>query len=118
MSGLPTNVVELVAGAAEGRAPLGPDAEFELAQDSGSLGWLSVVDGQVSAGAEGTGNILAVKLPLTDKVIDGWLSGSTDLSVAYMRGDLKPDGATGALVVALELLDDPVVRAAVAAGPA
>ena len=31
-----------------------------------------------------------------------------------MQGDVKPEGSTGALLAALEVLDDPDVRAALA----
>lgn len=53
-------------------------------------------------------------LALTKKQFEAWGSGELSLSVAYMQGDVKPEGSTGALLAALEVLDDPEVRAALA----
>ena len=55
-----------------------------------------------------------VVLSLTRQQFESWASGQLSLSVAYMQGEVKPDGSTGALLAALEILDDPGVSAAMA----
>ncbi|MEZ5340131.1 MAG: hypothetical protein R2706_01405 [Acidimicrobiales bacterium] len=52
-------------------------------------------------------------LPFTGQQYHDWLAGSLNLSAAYTTGDLRATGPTGPLLAALELLDDPLVRAAV-----
>jgi hypothetical protein len=50
-------------------------------------------------------------IKLTRKQFEAWSAGELSLSRAYMKGDLKPEGSTGALLAALEVLDDPQVIA-------
>lgn len=50
-----------------------------------------------------------VAIPVTGAQLDAWTRGELDLSVAYMRGDIKPEGSTGTLLAALEVLSDPQV---------
>ncbi len=50
-----------------------------------------------------------VRIQLTGAQIAAWLAGELHLGEAYMRGDVKPDGRTGDLLAALEVLDDRVV---------
>ncbi len=114
MSGLRSDFIEVVAAAVADHAGLTRDAEFEVLDGSTSLGWLSVSNGGVAPIGEPSGDVLSVRIPLTSEVIARWLADEADLAVSYMRGDLKPEGDTGALVVALELLNDPAVRIAVA----
>ena len=46
-----------------------------------------------------------VSIPLTKKQLDEILNGSLSLSEAYMRGDVKPEGSTRALLLAIEIFD-------------
>jgi hypothetical protein len=68
-------------------------------------------DGRVTGAAAGTG---AAKLGLTQAQLEAWLGGALNLTEAYMKGDLKPEGSTGALLAAFEVLDDPAVVAGLA----
>ena len=47
----------------------------------------------------------AVRIPLTKKQLEAVLDGSLSLSEAYMRGDIKPEGSTRALLMAIEIFD-------------
>ncbi len=46
-----------------------------------------------------------VIIPIPDAQLDLWAQGELKLTVAYMKGDVKPVGSTGALLAALEVLD-------------
>lgn len=46
-----------------------------------------------------------VVIPITQLQLDAWTRGELSLSVAYMKGDVKPVGSSGALLAALEVLD-------------
>lgn len=50
-----------------------------------------------------------VRLTFTGAQREAWLNGDLDLTKAYMRGDFKPEGRSGDLFAALQLLDDPAV---------
>jgi len=66
----------------------------------------SPVDGStVDGGAE-----VAVTIPATAKQLDAIIDGSESLAQAFMRGDIKPEGATGALLAAIELFEDATFR--------
>lgn len=63
---------------------------------------MSIVDGRVTGSTDAEP---AVVVGLSKKQVPEWLDGSLVLSEAYMKGDLKPVGASGPLFAALELLD-------------
>ena len=46
-----------------------------------------------------------VIVPITKAQLCEWAAGDLKLTVAYMKGDVKPVGSTGALLAALEVLD-------------
>lgn len=46
-----------------------------------------------------------VIIPISKAQLEEWSEGQLSLTVAYMKGDLKPTGSTGALLAALEVLD-------------
>lgn len=46
-----------------------------------------------------------VIIPIPGAQMEAWASGELKLTVAYMKGDVKPVGSTGALLAALEVLD-------------
>lgn len=73
-------------------------AEFKLSD--GSVG-IEVEDGRIVGTPTGTADVL---FPLTDAQVGAYLAGELDLSVAYMKGDLKPEGSTAAIVCVLEVM--------------
>lgn len=62
----------------------------------------SIVEGRATGVSEETPE---VAIPFSAKQLDEWMSGDLVLTEAYMKGDLKPVGASGPLFAALELLD-------------
>ncbi len=64
--------------------------------------FLSITDG-IADGS--TSNTPDVTLPFTKRQVERWLEGELVLTEAYMKGDIKPVGASGPLFAALELLD-------------
>jgi hypothetical protein len=51
-----------------------------------------------------------VSIPLSAEQLGSILDGSESLAQAFMRGDVKPEGSTGALLAAVELFEDPTFR--------
>lgn len=47
-----------------------------------------------------------VIIPISKAQVEEWTKGDLKLTVAYMKGDIKPVGSTGALLAALEVLDN------------
>ena len=63
---------------------------------------VAIVDGRaVGASTE----LPEITIPFAKNQVSEWLAGEVVLSEAYMKGDLKPVGASGPLFAALELLD-------------
>ena len=65
---------------------------------------LDITDGRVTGAVDGEARI---ELPLTPEQLDAVAFGELSLAVAYMRGDVKPVGPSGALAVLLEVVEDP-----------
>jgi len=67
-----------------------------------------VIDGgQVrSVGHDDSELLPSVRVPLKGAQVDSLLSGSQSLAQSFIRGDIKPVGATGALVGLVELFED------------
>ena len=63
---------------------------------------VSIVDGRATGTTDRDPDVV---VGLSKKQVPEWLDGSLVLAEAYMKGDLKPVGASGALFAALELLD-------------
>lgn len=100
-------IAELVAASAQ-RAPipglsgdvgLGIGSKVDAAKVSVVI---AIVDGQVTGPTERPAEAV---LGLSKKQVPEWLSGDLVLAAEYMKGDLKPTGASGAIFAALELLD-------------
>ncbi len=74
---------------------------------------LSIVDGRVvGAGAD---DDAAVTVPTTAAQLAAFVDGTESVARAYMQGDLKPVGATGAFLPLVELFEDPAFRSGLAA---
>ncbi len=100
----------LVAATADRADAAGLGGIVELAIGKTKSVVLELVDGRVIGVAEGVGPGEAnVRIPFTGAQRAAWLAGEFGLMQAYMRGDLKPEGRSGDLLAALELLDDPAV---------
>ena len=69
---------------------------------------IAIVDGQVSGATERSAEAI---IGLSKKQVPLWLAGDLVLAAEYMKGDLKPTGASGAIFAGLELLDWVVVDA-------
>ena len=63
---------------------------------------LAIVDGRAVGSTERPPEVV---IGLSKKQVPEWLAGELVLARAYMMGDLKPVGASGALFAGLELLD-------------
>ncbi len=103
----PDFVDELVAVSAErepipgmsGDVGLGVGSKVDASKVSVVM---SIVDGRAIGTTDRAPDIV---IGLAKKQVPEWLDGSLVLTEAYMKGDLKPVGASGPLFAALELLD-------------
>lgn len=69
----------------------------------------TAADGDAEGGSEPE-----VSIPVTAAQLASFCDGSESMSKAFMRGDLKPVGSTGALLPLFALFDDPAFVAALA----
>ncbi|MEM9653186.1 MAG: SCP2 sterol-binding domain-containing protein [Actinomycetota bacterium] len=70
---------------------------------------LTIESGRVvGAGDE---DAVAVTVPVTSEQLQAFADGSESVAQAYMRGDVKPVGSTGALLAFVELFENPAFRA-------
>ena len=72
------------------------------------LAVLDITEGRVAVGADPAS--AEVTIPVTGSQLEAILSGEESLAQAFMRGDVKPEGATGALLAAVELFEDAEFR--------
>lgn len=84
--------------------------EFTLGKTKRAV--LDVVGGRVTGPSER--DEADVSIPVTAAQLTSFEDGTESMSKAFMRGDLKPVGSTGALLPVLALFDDPAFRAALA----
>ena len=106
-------VASLVAasGAIEPVVARSAVVEFTIGKRQQAL--VELVDGRFTGPAD-DGAEPDVSLPVTADQLAGFVAGDESMSQAYMRGDVKPVGSTGALLPVLALFDDPQFRAALA----
>lgn len=71
-----------------------------------------IADGKVvgAAPAGGSELVAEVTIPVTAKQLAAIVDGTESLAQAFMRGDVKPEGATGPLLAAIELFEDATFR--------
>ena len=100
-------VAELVAATAD--RPLIPGLSGDIGLGIGSkvdaskvAVVIAIVDGRVTGPTERPAEAI---IGLSKKQVPQWLSGELVLASEYMKGDLKPTGASGAIFAGLELLD-------------
>jgi putative sterol carrier protein len=92
-----------VIAASSHRAGSGTSGLVALSTTSAQVG-LEIVDGRVVGPVAATETAVAV--PLTGPQLQAILDGSMSMAQAFMRGDIKPEGATGALLALIELFED------------
>lgn len=84
---------------------IGKSAMLVVAFDNGRVRIVNPVDeGEIDA-----------RIPFSPAQFEAWLSGGFNPAEAYMKGDLKPEGRSGPVAAALEVLADPVVISALSA---
>jgi putative sterol carrier protein len=76
---------------------------------------LDIVDGEVRGVEPAVAEEPAVTVPVTAKQLAAVIDGDESLAQAFMRGDIKPVGATGPLLAAVELFEDDEFRERLAA---
>lgn len=111
-----------LADAASGGGPVGaPDADGEVelvvAGDAGKVTSRWVVSGGRLVGVRlvGDGEEPApVSIPVTDDDLRAIVAGDLDPAVAYMRGDIKPEGSSAAVLAFVSALNRPECRDALA----
>lgn len=69
---------------------------------------LNIVDGRVVG--PGDADSIAVTIPVTADQLASFSDGSESMARAYMMGDVKPVGSTGALLGLIELFENPDFR--------
>jgi len=78
-------------------------ATIELAIGKTRQAVLSMVDGRVVG--KGRADDVEVSIPFTEEQLHSILTGDESLAQAYIRGDVKPVGSTGAFIAFVELAE-------------
>lgn len=95
--------VESLVEASDDRSSPGLSGTVAVAIGKTKRAAFEITDGRVTgAGDDEPG----VTIPVTAKQLAAILDGSESLAQAFMRGDVKPEGATGPLMAAVELFED------------
>ncbi len=102
--------VTAASGAAEPALAGSAVVEFTIGKTERAV--LRIVDGRFAGGAGEAEP--EVSIPVTAEQLTDFVDGRESMSRAFMRGDLKPVGSTGALLPVLALFDDPAFREALA----
>ncbi|MFV0260484.1 MAG: hypothetical protein ACK5PP_18785 [Acidimicrobiales bacterium] len=108
------DLLDRLVAATDGRSGMDGSATVALTPGSGT-DLVIIIDGGRVVGS-GEADEVEVTVPLSEGQLDQLLGGDEPLTPEFIRGDLKPVGATGALVRLLELLDDLQVRRRLAGG--
>jgi len=111
---------EWCAAVTDAVSPLAPrssagDADLDVVSGSRRVRW-SVRSGRlvsVAPAAEGA-EPAGAEVPMTASSVAALVAGELDPAMAFMRGDLKPAGSSGAVLDWLSALADPGCRAALA----
>lgn len=110
--------VALASQSAEVALPASGVAVFTIGKTKRAA--LQIADGRVTgpaaeAAEDGpAADVGTVSIPVTAAQLASFCDGTESMSKAFMRGDLKPVGSTGALLPVLALFDDPAFREALA----
>ncbi|MGI9615837.1 MAG: SCP2 sterol-binding domain-containing protein [Acidimicrobiales bacterium] len=104
-----------VATASAPRAGTGRSGRVAITIGKSKRAVLDIVDGEVKAVDEAIDDEPAVTVPVTAKQLVAVIDGDESLAQAFMRGDVKPVGATGPLLAVIELFEDDDFRQRLAA---
>lgn len=96
------------AAAQASRHRTGPSGTVAITIDTSTRAVLDIVDGRVAGSAEP--DTAGVTIPVTSAQLEAIVDGEESLAQAFMRGDVKPEGATGPLLAAIELFEDEEFR--------
>ncbi len=99
----PEQLVGAAVSASTGRSVAGMSGVVALKLGSQAVA-LEIVDGRVLGPASPLE--APVTVPLTGPQLSALLDGSVSMAQAFMKGDLKPEGATGPLLALIELFED------------
>ncbi len=95
----------------------GSSGQVVLAVGKTKRALLDIDDGRVVAArmvpVEEAGEV-PVTVPVTSTQLGALVAGEESLAQAFMRGDVKPEGATGPLLALIELFEDPTFRSRLA----
>ena len=113
----PEGFVASAVRASAGRGPVPASGVVTLAVGRARIGQ-AIRDGRVvgpadsagPSGTDGAGGEPAVTVPVTAAQLQAMADGSQSMAQAFMRGDLKPEGSTRALLALIELFEDPSFR--------
>ena len=89
---------------------VGPAASAGSGGSPGSPGAGDGATGDEATGDGPGGGEPAVTVPLTAAQLQAMADGSQSMAQAFMRGDIKPEGSTRALLALIELFEDPSFR--------
>ena len=114
-----------LADAASGGGPVGaPDADGEVelvvSGDAGKVTsrWVLAAGRLVGVRVVGDGEEPApASIPITDDDLRAIVAGDLDPAIAYMRGDLKPEGSSATVLAFVSALNRPGCREALAGLP-
>ncbi len=95
-------VAELVEASAERVGVPGVSGIVGLGTGKKPKVVLQFTEGKVSGLSDAEPEVV---IPISAAQLEQWNQGDLKLTVAYMKGDVKPVGSTGALLAALEVLD-------------
>lgn len=112
----PEGFVASAVAASAGRGPVPASGLVTLAVDGATIG-LEIRDGRVvgpaaSAAGDGPEAEPVVTVPVSRAQLQAMAEGTQSMAQAFMRGDLKPEGSTRALLALIELFEDPAFRRA------
>lgn len=110
-------VAGMVEASRSAAAPVDRSAVVEFTIGKTKRAVVEVSGGRIvgAAEAEVGDDDIDLSIPLTAAQLESFSTGAESMSQAYMRGDLKPVGSTGALLAVLALFDDPDFRQALSA---
>ena len=108
-------LVDAAVTASAGRSVAGMSGVVGLKLGSQAVA-LEIVDGRVVGPASPLE--APVTVPLTGPQLSALIDGSVSMAQAFMKGDLKPEGATGPLLALIELFEDGDFRQQLAAASA
>ncbi|MBK5222877.1 MAG: SCP2 sterol-binding domain-containing protein [Acidimicrobiia bacterium] len=111
---------QLAAAAGPSSAGDTDDTEVEIVVSGGDHGpvrtrWVIEVGRLVAVRAVSDDDAAApVTIPQTHRDLAAMVAGELDPAVAFMSGDLKPDGSSAAVVAFMSAMNRPEARAALA----